>query len=72
MLAISVSAMGTAYAIFVRNESRLWIAFPLAAVIIFAVRPRLAARVVPVALIGLGLFGFVVARDYFIGGGVTS
>jgi len=55
------------------NLSSWWIALPVvAAVIIIISWPRLAARIVPVALIFYGLSGFVVARDYAFGGVINS
>ncbi len=69
LLLLSVVVASTLYALFVRAYlSWWWIVVPIAAAIIIALRPRLAARIVPVALILYGLFGFVVARDYASGG----
>jgi signal transduction histidine kinase len=45
-----------------------WLVIPVAAAIIIALWPRLAARIVPVAMILYGLSGFVVVRDAFEGG----
>ena len=51
------------------NLSLWWIALPVVAAIIIVISwPRIAARIVPVALIFYGLSGFVVARDYAFGG----
>jgi len=73
LLLISVCVMSTAYQIFVRNDMQAWLLlFPLAAAIVLIVRPRLAARIVPMALILYGLAGFVVARDYVGWGGVNT
>jgi signal transduction histidine kinase len=53
--------------------SSWWIALPVVAAIIIIISwPRIAARVVPVALIFYGLSGFVVARDYAVGGVINS
>jgi signal transduction histidine kinase len=73
LLLISVCVMSTAYLIFVRNDMQAWaLLFPLVAAIVLIARPRLAARIVPVALILYGLAGFVVARDYSSWGGVNT
>ncbi len=73
LLVISVCVMSTADQIFVRNSMQAWVLlFPLAAAITLIVRPRLAARIVPMALILYGLAGFVVARDYSHWGGVNT
>lgn len=73
LLLISVCMMLTSYQILVRNDMQEWLLlFPLAAAIIVIVRPRLAARIVPMALIFYGLAGFVVARDYAHWGGVST
>ncbi|HEY2078496.1 MAG TPA: histidine kinase [Streptosporangiaceae bacterium] len=51
------------------NLSSWWLAMPVvAALIIIICWPHIAGRIVPVALIFYGLFGFVVARDYAFGG----
>ena len=72
LLLISVIVLSTLYALFARNDLRWWgLLIPLAAAIVVVVRPRLAARIVPLALILYGLAGFVVARDY-VGGGVNT
>jgi signal transduction histidine kinase len=50
-----------------------WIAVPVvAAIIIIICWPHIAARIVPVALIFYGLSGFVVARDFAVGGVINS
>jgi signal transduction histidine kinase len=73
LLVISVCVMSTAYRLFARNDMQAWVLlFPLAAAIILVVRPRLAARIVPMALILYGLAGYVVARDYSQWGGVNT
>jgi len=55
------------------NLSSWWIALPVVAAIIIIISwPRIAARIVPVALIFYGLSGFVVARDYAVGGVINS
>ena len=72
LLLVAVFVMSTGYEIFVRANLPAWVLlFPLAAAIIILVRPSLAARLVPMALILYGLAGFVVARDY-VGGGVNT
>ncbi len=64
LLLIAISALSTVwYPLGVRNEQWLALGIPLAAAAVLAVNPRLARRVVPVALILLGLAGFVLARD---------
>jgi signal transduction histidine kinase len=69
LLLISVAVLSTLYQLLVRNNLRGWgLLIPLAAAIVILVRPSLAARIVPVALILYGLAGFVVARDYGDGG----
>jgi signal transduction histidine kinase len=69
LLLISVAVLSTLYQLFARNNMTWWaLLIPLAAAIVILVRPSLAARVVPMALILYGLFGFVVARDYGAGG----
>ena len=52
--------------------SSWWIAVPVVAAIIIICWPRVAARIVPVALIFYGLSGFVVARDFAVGGVINS
>ncbi|MGO8957044.1 MAG: sensor histidine kinase [Streptosporangiaceae bacterium] len=72
LLLISVSVLSALYPLFARNNLQWWaLLIPLAAVIVLAVRPWSARRVVPVLLILYGLFGFVVARDY-VGGGMNT
>jgi signal transduction histidine kinase len=72
LLVLSVLVMSTLYGLFARQNLSWWIVIVIAAVVIIMFRPDLAARIVPVALILYGLSGFVVARDYAFGGGVTS
>ncbi|HUC24951.1 MAG TPA: histidine kinase [Streptosporangiaceae bacterium] len=48
------------------NDHKRWallLLIPVAAATVLAVRPQLARRIVPVGLIVLGLYGFVVARQ---------
>ena len=71
LLALSLTVASTVHPLF-RGSSAWWIVLPIVALIIIVSRPRLAARIVPVALILYGLFGFVVARDYAFGGPVQS
>src|SRR5277367_1770071 len=62
LLVLSVSVLSALYPLFARNNLQWWaLLIPLAAAIVLVVRPRPAARIVPVALILYGLFGFVVA-----------
>ncbi len=73
LLLLSVSVMSTADEIFTRNYLHAWVLlFPIVAAIIIVIGPRLAARVVPMALVLYGLAGFVVTRDYSGGGGVYT
>jgi signal transduction histidine kinase len=67
LLVLSAMVASTGYLLFGRS-SAWWIVVPIVALIIIVSRPRLAALVVPLALILYGLFGFVVARDYAFGG----
>ena len=62
LLVLSAMVANTGYLLFGRS-STWWIVVPIVALIIIVSRPRLAALLVPVALILYGLFGFVVARD---------
>jgi signal transduction histidine kinase len=72
LVLISVAVLGTVYQLFRRSNHQWWtLLIPAAAVLVVVVRPRLAARIVPLALILYGLGGFVVLRDY-IGGGVNT
>jgi signal transduction histidine kinase len=68
LLVLSAMVANTGYLL--HNTSTWWIAVAIVALIIIVSRPRLAARLVPIALMLYGLFGFVVARDYF--GGLVS
>jgi signal transduction histidine kinase len=73
LLLISVVVLSTLYQLLARNQLVWWgLLIPLAAMIIIVVRPGLAARIVPMALIVYGLAGFVVARDYASWGGVNT
>src|SRR5215472_1166699 len=73
LLALSVSVASMVYPVLRRHNLSWWILVPIvAAIVIIAIRPGLAARIVPVALILYGLVGFVVARDYAFGGVVNS
>lgn len=73
LLALSVSVASMVYPMLSRADLSWWILVPIvAAIIIIAIRPGLAARIVPVALILYGLVGFVVARDYAFGSGAVS
>ena len=73
LLALSVSVASMVYPVLRGLSLSRWILVPIvAAIIIIAIRPRLAARIVPVALILYGLVGFVVARDDAFGGGVVN
>ncbi len=72
LLLLSVIVASTSYPLFARTTLSWWILVPIAAAIILAGWPRSAARIVPVALILYGLFGFVVARDYAFGGSVSG
>jgi signal transduction histidine kinase len=66
LLVLSLIVASTVHPLF-RGGSAWWIVLPIIALIIIVSRPRLAAWIVPIALILYGLFGFVVARDYALG-----
>jgi signal transduction histidine kinase len=73
LLALSVSVASMVFPVLRSHSLSWWILVPIvAAIIIIAIRPRLAARIVPVALILYGLVGFVVARDAAFGGSVVT
>jgi signal transduction histidine kinase len=72
LLALSVSVASMIYPLLRRHNLSWWILVPIVAAIIIALRPGLAARILPVALIFYGLVGFVVARDAAFGGGVVN
>jgi signal transduction histidine kinase len=61
LLAVGVAVMVTTPYI---GSYPVSLAFPLAAGLLVVLRPQLAARLVPAALILLGLWGFVVARRF--------
>lgn len=68
LLVIATIAMSTAYAPLARRGLPWWaLSIPLAAVALLVVRPRLAPRVVPLALILLGVLGLAVATAAFSG-----
>jgi signal transduction histidine kinase len=72
LLVLSVIVMSSLSSLPVSVPS-WWIAVPVvAAIIIIICWPHIAARIVPVALIFYGLSGFVVARDFAVGGVVNS
>jgi len=70
LLVLSLMVASTVHPLF-NGGSAWWIVLPIIALIIIVSRPRLAAWIVPAALILYGLFGFVVARDYAFGGAVN-
>jgi signal transduction histidine kinase len=72
LLALSIIVARTVYPLFRYRYPWWWMVVPIVAVIIIAIRPRLAARIVPVALILYGLVGFVVARDAAFGGSAVN
>jgi signal transduction histidine kinase len=72
LLLICLSVMSSAFNLGEQLIAGIWLAVPLATAAVLAVRPGLAARVVPLALIGLGLFGYVAARDYVFNGGLLT
>jgi signal transduction histidine kinase len=72
LLVLSVSVARMIQPLFGHRSSQWWLLLPLVVLIIIVARPRLAARIVPVALILYGLCGFAVARDYAFGGAVHS
>jgi signal transduction histidine kinase len=72
LLVLSMVVASTVYPLFRYRSLSWWLVVPIVAALIVILRPRLAARVVPVALILYGLSGFVVARDYAFGGGVVN
>jgi signal transduction histidine kinase len=65
LLALALVAMSASYPVLSRTNLGTWAAllFPLAAVLILVMRPRLARVIVPAALILLGLYGFLVVRN---------
>jgi signal transduction histidine kinase len=68
LLVISLSMLSSAYFLCGQSPLGIWTAVPVVTAAILAFRPALAARVVPLALIALGLFGYVAARDYVFNG----
>jgi len=68
LLVISLSVLSSAFYACGQSPLAPWIAVPVATAAVLAIRPALAARVVPLALIALGLFGYVAARDYVFNG----
>jgi len=73
LLLVSVFALSTVYAPLGSGALNWWgVLFPLMAVMIIAARPGWVRRVVPWALIAYSLAGFVVLRNYAVGGGVTT
>jgi signal transduction histidine kinase len=74
MLLIALSVMSTLYSLISWYRMSPWwtLLVPLAAAVILLIRPALCALTVPVLMIVMGLFGFVVARDYAAGGMVDS
>jgi signal transduction histidine kinase len=73
LLLISVMVLSTLYQLLARNQLVWWgLLIVLATAIIVVIRPGLAPRIVPIALILYGLSGFVVARDYASWGGVNT
>ena len=72
LLVISLSVMSSAFYLSEQAPLGIWIAVPVATAAILAIRPALAARVVPLALIALGLFGYVAARDYVFNGDLLT
>jgi signal transduction histidine kinase len=72
LLVISLSVLNSAYFLCGQSPLGIWTAVPVATTAILAIRPALAARVVPLALIALGLFGYVAARDYVFNGDLLT
>ena len=72
LIALCISVTGTVYRWRWPYNWPLWMVVPIATAGIIIFWPRFAARIVPPALILLGLAGFVIARDYASGGPVQS
>jgi signal transduction histidine kinase len=69
LLLLSLVVLSTLYTPLERNGLKwLGVLIPLAAAIVVILRPSRAAQLVPPLLVGYGLAGFVVARDYLYGG----
>ena len=72
-VALTISVTATVTPLFERNGLVSWVLIIAAGVaVLLALRPSLAARVVPLMLIALGLFGFVVLRDSVLGSSSVS
>ena len=68
LLLLSVFVLSTVYDRAWSNALDWWqLLIPLAAVIVIAVRPAWVQRIVPWALIGYGLVGFLVLGNYAVG-----
>jgi signal transduction histidine kinase len=74
LLVLSVIVVSSLSSLPVRgNLPSWWLAMPIvAAIIVIICWPHIAARIVPVALIFYGLCGFIVARDFAVGGVINS
>src|ERR1700722_16318696 len=72
LLIICLSVMSSAFQLGEQFMVGIWLVVPVATAAVLAIRPALAARIVPLALIALGLFGYVAARDYVFNGGLLT
>jgi signal transduction histidine kinase len=66
--ALTISVTATVTSLFERNGLVSWLLIIAVGVaVLLALRPSLAARIVPLMLIALGLCGFVIVRDSVLG-----
>jgi signal transduction histidine kinase len=73
LLLLSMFALSTVYDSAGNNFLDSWgLLFPLGAATVIAVRPGWVRRIVPWALIGYGLVGFIVLRGFDVGGSTTT
>jgi len=70
LLLLSVFVLSTVYDRGGGSDSVEWwaVLIPLAAAIVIVMRPGWVQRIVPWALVGYGLLGFVLLRNYAVGG----
>ncbi len=75
LLLVAVSVTSTLYSLITWYRMSQWwwtLLVPLAVALILVLKPALSARIVPPVLIILGLGGFVLARDYYVGPTIRS
>jgi signal transduction histidine kinase len=75
LLLVAVSVTSTLYSLITWYRMSQWwwtLLIPLAVALILVLKPALSARIVPPVLIILGLAGFVLARDYYVGPTIRS